>query len=163
MPWESLGKKHTFRRWPRIIKQNFMRGLFQGVALLFYLVKVAKRILPALAELLAIYGSFYSVSALYALYIKPAIGQFPNEFLLGFLPAYSILYFLSLLFSGAYAKNHSLRSFLAGSGIALLAITFIYALLPETLRFSRGSILAGWGVASLLGLAIVKPSISPWA
>ena len=148
-----FGEKHTFRRWPRIIKR-FMRGLFQGVALLFYLVKVAKRILPALAELLAIYGSFYGVSALYALYIKPAIGQFPNEFLLGFLPAYSILYFLSLLFSGAYAKNHSLRSFLAGSGIALLAITFIYALLPETLRFSRGSILAGWGVASLLGLAI---------
>ena len=69
-----FGEKHTFRRWPRIIKR-FMRGLFQGVALLFYLVKVTKRILPALAELLAIYGSFYGVSALYALYIKPAIGQ----------------------------------------------------------------------------------------
>ncbi|RCL62181.1 MAG: glycosyltransferase [Bacteroidetes bacterium] len=148
-----FAEKHTFHRWPRIIKR-LMRSLFQGVALLFYMIKVTKRILPALAELLMVYGSFFSVSTLYARYLKPEIGQFPNEFLLEFLPAYSMVYFLSLLLSGAYAKHHSLRSFLAGSGIALIAITFIYGLLPETLRFSRGSILAGWGVAGLLGLAI---------
>ena len=148
-----FAEKHTFRQWPRIIK-SFIRKIFQGMALLFYMIKITKRIIPALAELLLIYGSFFSVSTLYARYIKPDIDRFPNEFLLEFLPAYSIVYFLSLLFSGSYARHHSLRSFIAGSGIALLTITFIYALLPETLRFSRGSIIAGWGVASLLGLAI---------
>ena len=71
-----FAEKHTFRRWPRIVKR-FMRGLFQGIALLFYMVKVAKRIFPALAELLMVYGIFFSVSTLYARYLKPEIGQFP--------------------------------------------------------------------------------------
>ncbi|HAB89043.1 MAG TPA: hypothetical protein DCF84_00815 [Bacteroidetes bacterium] len=148
-----FAEKHTFRRWPSITKP-IIRCLFQGIALLFYTGKIAKQILPALGELLIIYGSFYGVSTLYSHYVKSEIDHFPDIFLLGFLPAYSVLFFLCLLFSGAYAKHRSLRSFFAGSGIALLAITFIYALLPETLRFSRGSILAGWGVASLLGLTI---------
>ena len=146
-------EKHTFHRCPMLIKR-FIRSLFQGIALLFYMGKTTKSILPALAELMMVYGVFYSASTLYALYIKPEIGQFPGEFLLGFLPIYSILYFLCLLFSGAYAKHRSLTSFLAGSGMALLTITFVYAFLPETMRFSRASILMGWGGASLLGLAI---------
>ena len=148
-----FAEKHTFRRWPSITKP-MIRSLFQGIALLFYTGKIVRQILPALGELLIIYGSFYGVSTLYSQYVKSEINQFPDEFLLGFLPAYSILFFLCLLFSGAYAKRRSLRSFLAGSGIALLAITFVYAFLPETLRFSRGSILMGWGGASLLCVII---------
>ena len=146
-------EKHTFSRWPKAAR-GLIRNLFQGIALLFYIGKITKRILPAIAELLMIYGSFYGVSIIYALYIKPEIEQFPNEFLLNFLPAYSMVYFLSLLFSGAYAKHHALRSFFAGSGIALLAITFVYAFLPETMRFSRASILAGWAIASLFSLVV---------
>ena len=148
-----FAEKHTFRRWPRITKR-IVRSLFQGIALLFYLGKISKQVLPALSELMMIYGSFYGVSTFYSIYIKPEIEQFPSEFLLGFLPAYSMLYFLCLLFSGAYAQRGSLRSFIAGSGIALLAITFVYALLPETMRFSRASILIGWVGASLMGLVL---------
>ena len=155
-----FAEKHTFRPLPGITKR-IIRSLFQGIALLFYLGKISKQVLPALSELLMIYGCFYGVSTFYSVYVKPEIGQFPSEFLIGFLPAYSMLYFLCLLFSGAYAKRGSLRSFIAGSGIALLAITFVYALLPETMRFSRASILIGWCSASFVGL-VLRMGLHQW-
>ena len=134
-----------------------IRSLFQGIALLFYTGKIVRQILPALGELLIIYGSFYGVSTLYSQYVKSEINQFPDEFLLGFLPAYSILFFLCLLFSGAYAKRRSLRSFLAGSGIALLAITFVYA-------FARNAAIFPWvyswgGVEQAVLLCVIIRSI----
>ena len=102
-----------------------------------------------------IYGCFYGVSTFYSVYVEnPKLGNFQVSFdRLSACLQHAL--FSVPLFSGAYAKRGSLRSFiLCGSGIALLAITFVYALLPETMRFSRASILIGWCSASFVGLVL---------
>jgi GT2 family glycosyltransferase len=56
---------------------------------------------------------------------------------------YSIIWILSCFLNGGYDRPYSTFRILRGIGIGTLFILLIYALLPETLRFSRALILMG--------------------
>lgn len=63
--------------------------------------------------------------------------------------AYTLIWMLSVLYSGGYDKPVRLLRILSGTLIGTGIILVVYALMPESLRFSRALILLGAGVAGL--------------
>ena len=78
-------------------------------------------------------------------------GHYPDLYLYAVVPAYVVIWILSLVFSGTYDKPLKLSNILKGIGIGTIAILAIYGLLPLEYRFSRFLIILGafWGVIIL--------------
>ena len=72
-------------------------------------------------------------------------------------PAYILIWLISLYYSGGYDKPMRLLSFLKGHLVGTLVILVIYALLPLDWRFSRALIFLGslWAILSTLGIRLV--------
>lgn len=67
------------------------------------------------------------------------------------LPAFSLLFILCAAFTGLYDKKNKTSKTLLSVAFGTLSMLAVYALLPETIRFSRGVIL--WG--GILGGAVI--------
>lgn len=80
-------------------------------------------------------------------------GDYPFLFISVLLPAYLLAWLLSVYFSGGYDKPYRIPKALRGVGIGSVLILVLYALLPETFRFSRAVILLGtiWMAAVVTG------------
>lgn len=76
--------------------------------------------------------------------------EYSDGLLLLALPVYSLLWVLSIFFSGGYDKPVKLFSILKGIFLGTALILILYSLLPESYRFSRALILlgAGWTLIS---------------
>ncbi|MCF8233811.1 MAG: glycosyltransferase family 2 protein [Bacteroidales bacterium] len=81
-------------------------------------------------------------------------GHYPDEFIYIILPAYILIWLLSVYFSGGYDKPVKLLKVFQGMAIGTVVILVSYALFPESWRFSRAIILLGtiWGLAAMVGL-----------
>ena len=84
-------------------------------------------------------------------------GYYPPMFLHLVVPAYILVWLISLYYSGGYDKPLKVFSFLKGHLIGTLLILVIYALLPLDWRFSRALIFLGslWAIISTMGLRIL--------
>ncbi|MEN8230319.1 MAG: glycosyltransferase [Bacteroidota bacterium] len=82
---------------------------------------------------------------------------YPPMFLHLVVPAYILVWLISLYYSGGYDKPMKIFSFLKGHLIGTLMILVVYALLPLDWRFSRALIFLGslWAILSTLGLRIL--------
>jgi len=69
-------------------------------------------------------------------------------------PIYIMIWIFSIFFNGGYDKPISLKKVFQGIAGGTLIILVVYALLPESLRFSRALILLGsvWACLSLCGI-----------
>ncbi|MCD6201492.1 MAG: glycosyltransferase [Bacteroidales bacterium] len=78
---------------------------------------------------------------------------YPPEFRNYIVPAYIIVWILSVWIAGGYRKPVRLWYVVRGLLLGMVAILVIYALLPVQLRFSRALILLGtvWGILAGLG------------
>lgn len=83
--------------------------------------------------------------------IYPNGGHYPLLFLQFVIPAYLLIWLVSLYFSGAWDKPVKILKPVQGIVVGSLLILILYALLPESLRFSRAQILVDslWGLLSL--------------
>jgi hypothetical protein len=68
---------------------------------------------------------------------------YPDEFISFVVPVYILTWIISVYYSGGYDKPLKIWKYLRGVLIGTFAILVIYALLPESLRFSRALILLG--------------------
>ena len=84
-------------------------------------------------------------------------GYYPPIFLHLVVPAYILVWLISLYYSGGYDKPMKLFSFLKGHLVGTLMIVVVYAMLPLDWRFSRALIFLGslWAILSTLGLRIL--------
>ena len=82
--------------------------------------------------------------------------QYPQEYLLYVVPSYILIWLLALFLSGSYDRPARPLSIFTGISAGTVIILLIYALLPETLRFSRALILMGsvWALISAYLAAI---------
>jgi len=121
-------------------------------ALLALIRRLGKKFLQPFLDIVLIYSSFYFLSPLWGKYRFGTEEYYPGEFFIFIVPAYIMVWILSIYYSGGYEKpfrtGKIIRGYLAGTFIILV----IYALLPENLRFSRALILLGtlWGLLILL-------------
>ncbi|OFX84420.1 MAG: hypothetical protein A2W99_00180 [Bacteroidetes bacterium GWF2_33_16] len=109
---------------------------------------VKKTVLPVL-DFSAIYLGFYFAKPLWEQYKFNTTDYYPSEFLMYAVPAYIVIWMISLWFNGAYSRTMQKASALKGIITGLVVILFVYALLPESLRFSRALLLIG-SVISLI-------------
>lgn len=81
-------------------------------------------------------------------------GSYPPEFLQFVVPAYILIWIISMAVSGAYQRPYKIMKVFRGMFVGTIFILVIYALLPETYRFSRAIILVGAAISTLAVLAL---------
>lgn len=113
--------------------------------------------LPALDALLVFTG-IYFISNYWEHHVKFLDGsQYPSEFIAIAVPVYIFIWLVAVYFSAGYDKPIRLSKIAKGIGVGTGIILIIYALLPETYRFSRALILIGaaWAMGSILVFRIL--------
>lgn len=81
-------------------------------------------------------------------------GSYPPEFLQFIVPAYILVWIISMAAGGGYHRPYKIMKVLRGMFIGTIFILVIYALLPESFRYSRAIILFGAAISSLAVLII---------
>lgn len=78
-------------------------------------------------------------------------GTYPMTLFLLVLPVYLLIWLITSYFSGGYDKPYKIAPAISGVFLGSLIILVLYALLPESLRFSRALILFGmfWVAAEM--------------
>ena len=111
--------------------------------------RFAKRIALPILDGTLIYAGLFFVSRYWETMVRAEDGlHYPKEFFLLVLPAYVLVWLVSMHFSGGYDKpaklSNVIRGLVAGSAIILIG----YGLMGEQVRFSRAVILIGsvWAI-----------------
>lgn len=110
-------------------------------------LSLVKRFFYALAmpviDALLIFTGFIFIKPHWESYKFQGAGAYPSIFLQFVVPAYILIWIFSIYVSGGYQRPIKLKKVSRGIIVGTLVILTIYALLPETLRFSRALILIG--------------------
>lgn len=112
--------------------------------------RAIKRIYLPLLDILLLFGGIYFIQDYWEItYLNE--NAYPWYYVAYVLPTYVLIWTLSALLSGSYDKPYTIWKSIKGMGLGTLVILVFYALLPETLRFSRAIILFStvWGMFSL--------------
>ncbi|MDT8309041.1 MAG: glycosyltransferase [Bacteroidales bacterium] len=120
------------------------------------LLSVFKRFLAGIFFLLidatVIFAGFLLIANYWETHVKAMDGiSYPKELFQIFLPAYIIIWIISLYFSGAYDRPAKTSRVFQGITLGTVFILIGYALLPESMRYSRALIVLGaiWSILSL--------------
>ena len=162
---EIFAKKHFGQ------KRAFWFSFFINLAIYFkaFLALLSqffhKIAIPFLDALLGYAGlaviSYYWGRAI----IYDGTGNYPITLFAVVLPAYVLIWLISTYFAGGYDKPYSIAKGLFGIAAGSVFVLMLYALVPETLRFSRSLILLGtlWfalemSITRLIGITMGKES-----
>jgi GT2 family glycosyltransferase len=96
-----------------------------------------------------ILSAFILTRILWNNFIRQEINYSPNVLLIGF-PAFTALFLLTASYSGLYDKGYKQLQLIRSTTIAALVLLSVYALLPESIRFSRGILVTGIALAFVL-------------
>jgi GT2 family glycosyltransferase len=148
-----FAKKHFSQKNAKLFSAiiNFAIYLRAGIAIFNRFVK---RIFLPLTDTFLIFGGIYILKNYWETKVKAAEGlQYPTEFLLYWVPAFTIIWLFCIYVNGGYDKPISLRRTIRGVVIGTFSILVVYSLLPEIYRYSRAIILLGslWTLSSLTG------------
>ncbi|MCF6342148.1 MAG: glycosyltransferase [Bacteroidales bacterium] len=125
-------------------------------AFLAILSQLWEKLMLPLVDGAAMVGGFYLITKLWGdSFIYKEGGSYPLTFVYYIIPSYIVLWLLSIYFSGGYDKPVRIKKAVGGLLLGTVLILVLYALLPESMRFSRALILLGtlWG---LLVLPVVR-------
>jgi len=93
--------------------------------------------------------SFWFIKFLWSTYIRKEVNYSPNVLFIGF-PAFTAIFLIAAYYSGLYDKGYKQSQLIRSTGIAALVLLSVYALLPDTIRFSRGILVLGIALALVL-------------
>jgi len=93
-------------------------------------------------DALLIFASFWLARVFWSMAIRPEV-NYPTNTVIRIISIFTILYLFVAYYSGLYDKRYHVRRIVRSAGAATLIVLAVYALLPETIRFSRGMILLG--------------------
>lgn len=118
-----------------------------------------KLIVPA-CDAFLIYMGFYLFEPFWEELKFGQQNYYPEEYLKYVVPAYILLWFFFLYISGAYEKRTRVIDLFKGVLMGTLVMLIIYALLPESLRYSRALILLG-SVWASISVFLTRITIGP--
>jgi len=145
-----FAEKHYSGGNQRLFKFFIHTAIYARAAVAMVTNGVRKFWQPAV-EALLIFISLYWLKGYWEEHIKRGNEVYPLEMVTIHLPYYTMSWITSLWFSGSYTKKYDFGIVVRGILIGTAAISVIYGLLPDTLRYSRGIILFG----TLLVLAVL--------
>lgn len=137
------------------VKKHFSQGkagLFTALmniaiwfrASLAILQRIAKRIALPIVDFVTMYVGMFALSAYWEYAILAHRNSFfPDEFRYLFLPAFVLIWIVSMIGCKGYKSPYSFQKTNRGLIVGTIIILLIYALLPEHLRFSRAMIVFG--------------------
>lgn len=143
-----FAKKHFSQKNAKMFSFliNIAIYLRAGAALITRFLKAIA--LPALDAAIILAGMYF-VKDYYEEKVKLSEqgGYFQNELVNLFFPIYTLIWILSVYYSGGYDKPVRLLKIMRGILIGTAGILIVYSLLPEMYRFSRAMILFGAGLS----------------
>jgi GT2 family glycosyltransferase len=152
-----FARKHFARRDARrltflihlaILVRAFMAGAARVTRSLF---------LPVL-DIGLLYWGMYGLKDFWERNVKHEdVFVYPPEFMSMAVPAYIAIWLAAVYFSGGYDRPVRISKLVRGLIAGTIAISVIYAFLPEAWRFSRALILLGsaWAIFSLVGVRVL--------
>jgi hypothetical protein len=127
-------------------------------AFLAILSRFWEKLMFPLMDALAMFGGMLTIANVWGQQtIYREGGHYPFIFYYYIMPSYIVLWLLSIYFSGGYDKPVRIKKTMLGLSVGTILILVLYALLPESLRFSRAMILLGtvWGMLVLPFIRLV--------
>ena len=115
-----------------------------------------KLLLPATDGMIMYAGM--KIISLYWETLKFGAGfHYPDAFTFIVLPAYTLIWIVSIYLSGGYDKPVRLLRILQGIITGTIFILVVYGLLDESVRFSRAVIIFGslWGITAVLASRLI--------
>lgn len=115
-----------------------------------------------LLNIIAIYAGYYFVLPYWEKFVFKHSGSYPKEYLMIVVPSYILVWIISIYLSGGYEKHIKTGNLLRGVLFGTLTILVIYALLPESFRFSRALIIFGtlWAFISTFIIRLLLNSLN---
>ncbi|MGB4845562.1 MAG: glycosyltransferase [Ferruginibacter sp.] len=89
-----------------------------------------------------ILSSFWIIKFFWSNYIMEEVNYSPNVLLIAF-PAFTAIFLFAAYYSGLYDKGYKQKQLIRSTIIAALILLSVYALLPDSIRFSRGILVLG--------------------
>lgn len=102
-----------------------------------------KNIATPLFDGLIIYSTFYFITKYWEQYKYNGDGSYPLIFLKFVVPFYVLLWLFSIFYLGGYLRPVKIKNVFKGIGLGTILVLVFYALLSETMRFSRAILLIG--------------------
>ncbi len=151
-----FARKHFSQKNARLfsILINLAIYLRAGMAIVR---RIAGKVLLPLLDAIVTFAGIYFIQIYWAnSVVFPDGGHYPPQFLMIAVPAYILIWLLSVYLSGGYDRPISLYRIFRGFFSGTVAILVIYSLLDESWRFSRALILLGalWGYMATTGLRL---------
>lgn len=113
-------------------------------AFLAVLQRFFRRMLLPILDFLAVYAGMFVLARYWErTVLQPRHSAFPTEYLFLVIPSYILIWLISVACCKGYRRPLRLSATNKGIAIGTVAILLIYALLPETFRFSRAVIVFG--------------------
>ena len=140
---EIFAKKHFGNTWAKSF--SFLINIAIYLKAFFALVSqfFQKATIPFLDAVLG-YGGLAAISYLWGRgIIYDGAGSYPALLFAAVLPVYIVIWLLSTYFVGGYDKPYSIGKAVLGVAFGSAVVLVLYALLPESLRFSRALIVFG--------------------
>lgn len=107
------------------------------------LTRFFKGVVNPLLDALLIYAGYYFFMPLWEYRHFGPSGSYPPIYLAAVVPAYISIWLLGIFLTTGYERKVKLPDLIRGIIMGSLLILLVYALLPETMRFSRALILIG--------------------
>lgn len=137
-----FAKKHFSQKNARVFSTLINAAIYLRASLSIMKRFFTKTFLPILDAVL-IFFSFYFIKPYWEKFKFPDGGTYPDFFLHIVVPGYIIIWLISVALSGGYRFPVKIRNIQRGILIGTFVILVVYALLPESLRFSRALIIIG--------------------
>jgi len=115
--------------------------------------RILQKVFLPLLDALVIFGGIYFIKGYWEQHVVFRTGgEYPVEFIFIALPIYIFVWLFSVFASGGYDKPIRMARILQGLFWGTIVILTAYALLSESMRFSRALIIlgAGWAMLSML-------------
>lgn len=150
---EIFAKKHFGKTWASSFSFLINLAIYFKAFLALVSQFFRKAAVPFLDAVLG-YGGLAAISYFWGHARIYDVGTYPPILFAAVLPVYLLIWLACTYFSGGYDKPYNIGKSLFGVAVGSAVILVLYALLPESLRFSRALILFG-----MLWLAIVMSLI----
>jgi GT2 family glycosyltransferase len=146
-----FARKHFSKNNARVFSLLINLAIYFRAGLAIFR-RFVKSVYQPLIDFLLIFAGFWFLTPLWEKFRFGTTDYYPVAFYEFVVPAYILIWLLSVYYSGGYERPIKIWKVISGHLTGTVIILVLYALLPEAYRFSRALILLGslWGILVLL-------------